>query len=280
MALNIALVADKQYKLPLETLLKSICYHNSNVTFYLLYDDIDKEWLDALEELIGLFDNKLVSVKIEPSYFAQYKTLNHISTSTYYRLLIPQLIDVDRILYLDCDMIVDGNLESVYFSEFENKIICAVQDLYIEFVTHHYPFAPEFEHYFNAGLLLIDVKHWRKENITLQALELAEKYQDQLLYADQDILNLVLHKKWKILPKEYNLQLAARFALAKSGLSKLIDVAENLAGKPPVIFHYTTWRKPWSNDPEARFKEKFWHYANLDWQEIWLRNKAKIHRTF
>lgn len=279
MSLNIALVADKNYKFPLETLLKSICCHHSNVTFYLLHSDIDKEWLDALEELLGLFGNKLVAIKIEPSYFAQYKTMKHISTSTYYRLLIPQLIDVKRVLYLDCDMIVDGNLESLYFSEFDNKIICAVPDLYIECVTHHYSFAPEFEHYFNAGVLLIDAKRWHEENITLQALELAEKYQDQLIYADQDILNLVLHQKWKMLPKEYNVQVAARFALIKSGLSNVVELVENLDGKSPVIYHYTTSRKPWKDNPEIRFKEKFWHYANLSWQDIWVQNRTKSHHT-
>lgn len=280
MSLNIALIADKQYKFPLETLLKSICCHHRNVNFYLLYSDIDKEWLEALEELLGLFDCKLVPVKIDPAYFAQYKTLNHISATTYYRLLIPQLIDVKRILYLDCDMIVDGNLEDLYFTEFDNKTLCAVPDLYIECVTHQYAFAPQFEHYFNAGVLLIDVPRWREENITLQTLELAEKYQDKLLYADQDVLNLVFHQKWKQLPKEYNVQVAARFALAKSGLSNIIEQVENLEGKSPVIFHYTTWRKPWTDDPEVRFKEKFWHYANLDWQQIWLQNRAKTNRTF
>lgn len=271
--MNIALIADKNYYLPLETLLKSFCNQHQGAKIYILHRDIDEEWLVTLTELLDLFDNRLLPVKIEDDVFAGYKTLSHISDTTYYRLLIPEIIGESRILYLDSDMVIDGSLTPLYEMDLGDKVVGAVQDLYIDCVTHHYSFAPEFEHYFNAGMLLIDCERWRKEKITQHSFMLAKQFQQVLLYADQDILNLVLHKKWKMLPREYNVQVAARFPLINRDLGQFVELAENLDGKMPVIYHYTTHRKPWLNHPEARFSEMFWQYANLNWQDVWIQSQ-------
>lgn len=273
--MNIAIVADKQYELPLETLLKSVCSHHKNVTFYVLHKDMSDEWLDTLAELVGLFDCQLIPIWVKAERFARYSTLNHISETTYYRLLAPEILAVDRLLYLDCDMVVDGDLSALYATDFGGKTVCAVQDLFIECVTHHYPFAPEFEHYFNAGVLLVDCQRWREEQMTEKALAIAEQYQQALLYADQDVLNLLFHQQWKMLPREYNVQVAARFALMDAGLGEFVPLAEDLQGKTPVIYHYTTPRKPWTDHPQVRFREKFLHYAELPWDVAWLKTQGK-----
>lgn len=271
--MNIALIADKNYHLPLETLLKSFCNQHQGANIYLLHPDIDEEWLATLAELLDLFGNRLIPIKITDDIFTAYKTLSHISATTYYRLLIPEIIGESRILYLDCDMIIDGPLTELYETDLGDKVVGAVQDLYIDCVTHHYSFAPEFEHYFNAGMILIDCERWRTENITQQCVALAKQFHEVLSYADQDILNLVLHKKWKMLPRAYNVQVAARFPLISFGLGQFVQLAEDLDGKMPVIFHYTTHRKPWLNHPESRFSEIFWQYANLNWQDVWIQSQ-------
>lgn len=273
--MNIALVADKNYYLPLETLLKSICCHHRDVTFYVLYQDMDQVWFDHMSELVELFNNRLISVKVDFAQFDRYRTLSHISSSTYHRLLAPEIIEGDRVLYLDCDMIVDGDLTPLYHTDMGNYVVGAVQDLYIECVTHKYTFAPEFEHYFNAGVLLIDTARWKEEKITSKALALAARYQEALLYADQDVLNLLFHQQWKMLPREYNVQVAARFALMDAGLGEFVPLAEDLQGKTPVIYHYTTPRKPWTDHPQVRFREKFLHYAELPWDVAWLKTQGK-----
>lgn len=271
--MNIVLSADKNYYFPLETLLKSFCKQHRGANIYLLHQGINAEWLETLTELLELFNNRLIAVEISEQAFAGYQTFPHISVSTYYRLLIPEVIGESRVLYLDCDMIIDGSLRTLYETDLKGKVVGAVQDLFTGVVPHHYAFAPQFEYYFNAGLLLIDCDRWRQEQITQKSLALAEQYHNYLMYADQDVLNLVLHQKCAILPKEYNVQVAARFPLISSGLQQFVQLVEDLEGKMPVIYHYTTERKPWLNHPEARFAEIFWQYANSNWQDVWIESQ-------
>lgn len=197
--INIAFAIDAKYTPHLEALLKSICYYNKNVNFYVLHNDIPQEWFEGIQFKLEKMGYNLFSIRISDDIFKDYKTLEHISSSSsYYRLMIPKLINQDRVLYLDSDIIVNGSLSDFYYSDLNGAPVGVVKDYGM---GEHFPFpyldASVSRNYFNSGVLLIDCAKWRNEGLVDTLLQTVEEYGDQVLYGDQCILNIVLREKAK-----------------------------------------------------------------------------------
>ena len=197
--INIAFAIDAKYTPHLEALIKSICYYNKNVNFYVLHNDIPEEWFEGIQCKLEKMGNNLFSIHISDDIFKDYKTLEHISSSSsYYRLLIPKLINQARVLYLDADIIVNGSLSDFYYSDLNGAPVGVVKDYGM---GENFPFpyldASVSKKYFNSGVLLIDCVTWRNEGLVDTLLQTVEEYGDQVLYGDQCILNIVLREKAK-----------------------------------------------------------------------------------
>ena len=189
--INIAFAIDEKYTPHLEALIKSICYYNKNVNFYVLHNDIPQEWFEGIRFKLEKIGNNLFSIHISDDIFKDYKTLEHISSSSsYYRLMIPKLINQDRVLYLDADIIVNGSLSDFYYSDLNGAPVGVVKDYGM---GKHFPFpyldASISKNYFNSGVLLIDCVKWRNEGLVDTLLQTVEEYGDQVLYGDQCILD-------------------------------------------------------------------------------------------
>ena len=117
--------------------------------------------------------------------------------------MIPKLINQDRVLYLDSDIILNGSLSDFYYSDLEGAPVGVIRD-YCTMQTFPFPYLDESisRKYFNSGVLLIDCAKWRNEGIVDILLETAKAYAEQVLYGDQCILNIVLREK----AKYYSLQ--------------------------------------------------------------------------
>lgn len=199
--INIAFAIDAKYIPHLETLIKSICYYNKNVNFYVLHNDIPQEWFEGIQFKLEKMGYNLFSIRIYDDIFKDYKTLEHISSSSsYYRLMIPKLINQDRVLYLDSDIIVNGSLSDFYYSDLNGAPVGVVKDYGM---GEHFPFpyldASVSRNYFNSGVLLIDCAKWRNEGLVNTLLQTVEEYGDQVLYGDQCILNIIYEKRQNII---------------------------------------------------------------------------------
>ena len=267
--INIAFAIDAKYTPHLEALLKSICYYNKNVNFYVLHNDIPQEWFEGIQFKLEKMGYNLFSIRISDDIFKDYKTLEHISSSSsYYRLMIPKLINQDRVLYLDSDIIVSGSLSDFYYSDLNGAPVGVVKD-YCTMQTFPFPYLDESvsRNYFNSGVLLIDCEKWRNEKIVDILLETAKEYTDQVLYGDQCILNIVLREKAKY------------YGFAENAQVKYIENIKQQCGvksvnldRIPIVIHYTAECKPWLNQmPELFEREKYWFFRHLDWSYLIMR---------
>ncbi len=119
------------------------------------------------------------------------------SRTSLYRLLIPQLIRAERVLYLDCDIVVIRDLSEFYDSDFEGNLLTAVSDMamcseYIKRDDSSGGLLP----YLNSGVLLFHNAAWQPEDCERLLQTAAANIQAH--YGDQDILNIALQGKWKI----------------------------------------------------------------------------------
>ena len=258
------------------TLIKSVCYHHRNVRFYLIHQDYPSEWFLALNKHLVELKAEIIPVTILKPFNFDIKLEKYITQSTFYRYLIPDIPE-EKILYLDSDIIVDGNIENMYSLEFNEILAYAVKDMYISYVEHDCPGYSNMKPYFNAGVLLINNRLWQKNRLKEHLIQVTQECPGVSI-ADQDILNIVLKDKWGILSEKYNYQTGAMhcFPIKELPDEEIISkYRSQISEIQPKIIHYTTKLKPWirQNRYIILLKEKYWFYYQLSWEEIKKRHQ-------
>lgn len=249
---TIVLVADNAYLIPLETTIKSVLYHNKDVDFYILNNDIAPEWFKLLGKKMEVVNSTIKNIYIDKEIFEGYKTGPHINYATYFRFFAPEVVDADRILYIDSDLIVTGDLSPLFEIDFQGYSIGAVDDYYAyEGRTSG----------FNTGVLLMNVAKWKEYSIVNNLLELAAEKHSIVHLADQSILNIYFENNWLELDKTYNYMVGV-------DISNLIQKYERLEDSLPVVVHFASHDKPWNTYSISRLRELWWTYRDLDWSEI------------
>lgn len=259
----VVLACDNSYMDKLETTIKSICAHNKNIKFYILNEDLPIEWFRLMTKRLSYLNSEILNIKVSGDSFKKFNCPStHIKYQTYFRYLIPEYVEEDRVLYLDCDMIVTDSLDELFNMELNGCPVGAVVDL------------PTTDSGFNAGLLLIDNAYWKENHILNQLMDLTVQYHDQV-YVDQGILNMLFKDRWYKLPLTYNLQVGSD--------SQEILVGNigwyNLFNGIPNVIHYTYTHKPWLMYNMTRFKDIWWFYYGISWDEIIL-DKTKLYKDF
>ena len=250
----IVLGADNNYRDKLETTIKSICYHNRDLKFYIFNEDIPKEWFYLMEKRLEKLNCEILNIEIDAEKVKHFSTPDeHIKYMTYFRYFIAEFVKEDRALYLDCDMVVHGNINPLFQKDFEENYIIAVPDGW-------------YKNIFNAVMMMVNVHKWKTDNICQNLLELtAEKHRE--VYGDQGVLNLLFENKWKKVSPHYNFMVG-------------LDTLAYWAQKPewflnswdenykPAIIHFEGKDKPWNDSLKTRYRELWWFYNGLDWQTI------------
>ena len=122
---------------------------------------------------------------------------------TYYRLLLAEILPfLDRIIYLDGDTIALTDLTELINLNMENNIVMG-------FIDDGYNYTKIYGintfKYITAGVLLINLKSMRNENITYKFMDFIQKNKELLIQEDQTVINIVLHERIGILPPKYGL---------------------------------------------------------------------------
>lgn len=231
--------------MPLATTLRSLSESNQSGLYEIFIfshgfsEDMKRKIAGSLPQ--ASFSIEWLPVDLSP--FARFSTLRHISTTTYARLLIAKLLPegIDRVLYLDGDILVLSDLGRIWEEDLEGAVLGAVLD---ERVTTHIkmqnePWSlrglPRVREYFNAGVLLIDLVQWRQEALGEKALEYLEQH-PHTPYSDQDALNVACDGLWKKLDRRWNY-----FQIDLEKPLSDLSTAER-----PNIVHFHGWSKPWN----------------------------------
>ena len=271
------LAANEKYVPILGTCLKSIADHCSSSRSYKLYifhTDIQEESQRNLKTFLESdnFSLTFVNVSLHVGKY-RLRAKEHVTTETFYRFLILDLLKMyDKVLYLDCDMIIQRDIADLYDLDLGTNLIGAALDP--DFTgqcnganpaTRKYCDAvlklKDCFTYFQAGVLLMNVAELNKSVTVRQLLEMAET--GIYKYSDQDILNVVcegralyLDMAWNLLSDcdHYRWRHVVKFAP-----HYILDMYEN-ARKKPYIIHYAGFLKPWMKLHED-FGYEFWKAA-------------------
>ena len=143
---------------------------------------------------------------ISPEAFKNFQNVKSFSKAAYYRLLITDIMpDIDRCIYLDADTIIEFNLEKLWNIDLCGKHCAGVLDKNISNNPHWiYPLFENAKNYVNSGVLLIDLKKWRQDNISRTIIDFVSN--NKVSFADQDGINKVLSGKILYLDPSVNYQ--------------------------------------------------------------------------
>ncbi len=196
----------------------------------------------------------------------------HISIETYYRLLIPELFDCDKILYLDCDLVVHTDPAKLFDYPLGGSDLAACRDMDVmgtmrckkevrRYMEH--TIGCRIGTYFQAGVVLLNLSKIRSRFTTEQLLEAAGR--QKWKYWDQDILNCLLKGHVAYLPQRWNVLMNwengtdSRMQMIRMAPAQYFrEYCE--ARKAPYIVHYAGYQKPW-REAECDLAQYFWKYA-------------------
>jgi lipopolysaccharide biosynthesis glycosyltransferase len=267
--IRIVMSADRNYLIPLEIALASVRHnlpHKYSLNLTVLSADLtatDIGWRNK-----GPDDSLTVTRPFLPER-TRTPISGHISRAAYFRLCLEYSIapEITRVIYLDCDLVVNKDISELWAADLCGKIIGAVEDYSLGGWDHpgqhsllellnQEPILP----YFNSGVLVIDTGRWRSCGVMGRAFDFINAHPAAVPLWDQDALNAVLCDNWHQLDPRWNRPSNYRWLRDQGKLRFSEDQVHSLDS--PYVFHFVSGSKPWS---EYRHPDKavFDHYARI-----------------
>lgn len=258
--ITIVVVCDDHYLILLAALIKSIeVNHKSDkkINLYIVEDGVKP---NNKNKLIASVNPNLTKVnwislaEAVPPGIKLPLDRSSYPLNIYMRLFIAYFIPqtIEKVLYLDVDMLVLEDISQVYNHNIADKVIGAVTDHRIKTFDNSWGGILNYKElglaadtpYFNTGLLLINTKLWREQNITQNIIDCIYNNKKFANYPDQYGLNVVLANQW------YKIDLRWNYFSTEDDLE-------------PYLVHFVS-RKPIykSYNSKPKYQTLFFEYLN------------------
>jgi lipopolysaccharide biosynthesis glycosyltransferase len=283
--LHVAAACDESYAMPLAAMIASLaanlsvsrsaCVHvlqrrlstslRTKIEESVCRDSVRIDWIDINDNCLRSLVNTL-------------RSFDTVSLESYYRLLLPDVLpqELDKVIYLDSDLVVHQDISKLWDLEIANTSLLAVPELFpaSERVSSSAGIRlyrelelPSELKFFNSGVMLINLKKWRHEHVSAQALIYLDAAAQYLRWHDQEALNAVLAGDWTELDSRWNVTMHAVRSSAET--RRYADLIQN-----PYIVHFNSARKPWQPDFSLGFQDLFYHYLDSTAWKGWRPDAA------
>lgn len=254
---------------------------SDDVMMYLLHNGLKDKTIKRLNKIAERFHIALELMEINASLLKDCPTnkkLHYADIMMYARFLLPSMLpDLDKVIYLDCDLVVNGDLKDLWDFDVNGVAVAMAPD-------HLYKDATTLERlkmtngeYLNSGVIVMNLEYWRKHNVQNRVLSFIEDNGKDLIYFDQDALNVTLQNERRKLPIKYD---CTPYHLLRNLDNFPSEIHEEIrkARITPTIFHYMGPTKPWSLGSYVPGKELFKKYQRLSGWRHYAINKLLFKR--
>lgn len=253
--MNVLVSANEEYLKALIVTLVSL-HENTNhkkINIYFLNVSVTKEKIEWIKNKLLEYNKfSFNCIDIDEKEFCGVKIFAHFSVETYSRLLLLKVLpkNVDRILWLDADVVIHNNIDDFYDANIEGYSIIACESINknIDDIRKNLNMPVE-QKYFNAGILLFNMEYLHIHFGENELMNYAVKNVNRLKWLDQDVLNAVLGSSALII--DYHKYNYMHFSKTNIDIKELLNIRKN-----NCILHYIGPDKPW----HAKFRCKTYKY--------------------
>lgn len=262
MSISVLCASDDNYALPFAVMLFSSVKHlksGESIEFLAIDDGITEANKKKLGKVAAHFGNGSIKwLYPDTSRIKNLSTLG-LPTSTFLRLCAEDIVgpEQERLLYLDTDILVTGDLSELWGVDLGGKTAGFVIDFNARYVGNEISLPETYAQYglekdwpyFNAGIMAADMPRWREKKIRERVLAYTHEHHKINRYWDQDGLNIALGGDWQELDWRWNIQVGTVDLYDSWPQSefktKFAAVRHSLVNQPGIL-HYLGPRKPWN----------------------------------
>ena len=266
--MNIVMTSSDLYSKLVITTFKSLFINNADVddiTIYYIGDKLTEQSKTNLINLVNEYNRKIVFVPM-PEHFDNLAGSNRNGQTVFCYCYFQDLLPVDKVLLLEGDQIVIGNIQELYDTDITDYYIAAADDLQSSLYKKKIGMKPTSP-YVNCGMILYNLKKWREDGLTEKITDVLNSNQHMFFYDVQDVINYTVEGGVKILPPKFNCTTAVFLFNYKNMLryrrpSTKCTKEEFEEGKRnPIIVHFTKNQiiqpRPWVEDCYHPYKEYY-----------------------
>lgn len=290
----VVFASDDGYVPMLTTTIGSMLQNASKDYFYdivVLQRNIAYEHRRTMENYLARYANSKLRFYDVTDLVSGYDLATnnaHISMETYYRFLVQKIFaGYDRVLYLDSDLVIRGDVSELFNVDMGDNLVAATRDVdylgnlnmpdgkRLEYTRNTLGMSDPYA-YFQAGVLVLNTREMRKLHDVSEWMEIVSK--SNFIYDDQDILNAECQGRVYYLPACWNVMhdCAGRVGKVFSWAPNDVFDAYNASRQDPKIIHYAGFEKPWVNS-NCDFANVYWEYArDTPFYEVLIDKLARL----
>ena len=259
--MHVAFCVNDGYAQYIMVTIKGLLENNSDpIVIHVLSDYISERNVARLKDLVSSYTfAELKVIIVDDSKLRGLKDTWTIYT--WYRVLLPEILekDVHRVLYLDADVLVAGNIGELFRLDMTDKAIAGTIDFQSKDISTYKRcgYEPEKE-YVCAGIMLMNLDYWRKHDIANQVVRWGRDNNDRIQFPDQDSINYICRNAKILLPLKYDI-VDGFFHddyYYKNYPQELRECVES-----PVIIHYAG-QAPWVVELSSHLLQDEWETYN------------------
>ena len=277
--INVCYITDSAYFVPTLTSIISVSENNKNseLHIYVVASDIAQKDADVLEKL-NAENCKIFLKKVENPYLNLGTKHRHVSKTALLKFSLPEIFsDLDKILYLDGDILVFDDLKELYQMSLEDYYAAVVSDMRAVIVNRN-NVSLRLKNYFNSGVMLLNLRKMREENLTQKFAELKQNEELQR-FMDQDVLNKGFNENVIFLSPKYNLQYECFSDFTHGQIAYYYGISVEQAEeihKKPLILHLTNYKKPWNSCFCPSMKKWIYYFKKIPGFELKMKTLLKM----
>lgn len=269
----LACAADRGYVIPLAAMLRSALDTLSPdraLHVYILDGGLGQIDRERISQTCTTGRTHLVWIRPDVSTLSGLPLWGRMPVSTYFRLLVARLLptSLPKVLWLDCDLIVQRDLAHLWDQEHGDHAVLAVQDMVVPFVSSRWGVSayrqlglPQGAPHFNAGVMVVNLDRWRGDDVESAVLTYVRRHVHGVTFWDQEGLNAALAEGWARLDPRWNV-IAGLNGRSFFRPEHLEPAVYRQVVQDPWILHFSGALKPWVLGPRSREAACFYEHVD------------------
>ncbi|HEX2879829.1 MAG TPA: glycosyltransferase family 8 protein [Polyangiaceae bacterium] len=253
------LACDQAYAPYAAVTIASLFKHaTARMDITVLSHELTPQTVRRFERIEQVTSHTLRVLKVPTQATAAFGAEHYWSNAVYLRLAAAELLQCDRVLYLDSDLIVRAPLQEIFQFDLGDNLVAGVPEATAALLERspelNWLGLPSGDMYLNSGVMLMDLAGLRRESFLQRALELQVAIATKIRYTDQCLLNAGLAGRKGVLDSRWNMRAAN---MPEAAFHYLFTAGT------PGIFHFNGPRKPWTDGASPALRDDWAEYLKL-----------------